>query len=167
MAATATHDLTGDERTSHRSADQPRTESSEAERRFAERVRRFAWQDRLFAGVTFGFAALVLLSMAGLMISLLIEAWPAFREYGVGFFYGTTEQGGYGGEIFRMDAAGNFTVIHRFDSYFSDGGRPLSGLIEGRDGFLYGTTPSGGQPVTASRYGVVYRMDKAAGVKAN
>ena len=41
-----------------------------------------------------------------------------------GFFYGTTEQGGYGGEIFRMDAAGNFTVIHRFDSYFSDGGRP-------------------------------------------
>jgi uncharacterized repeat protein (TIGR03803 family) len=81
-----------------------------------------------------------------------------------GFFYGTTEQGGYGGEIFRMDAAGNFTVIHRFDSYFSDGGRPLSGLIEGRDGFLYGTTPSGGQPVDASRYGVVYRMDKAGTV---
>jgi uncharacterized repeat protein (TIGR03803 family) len=81
-----------------------------------------------------------------------------------GFFYGTTEQGGYGGEIFRMDAAGNFTVIHRFDSYFSDGGRPRSGLIEGRDGFLYGTTPSGGQPVTASRYGVIYRMDKAGTV---
>jgi uncharacterized repeat protein (TIGR03803 family) len=81
-----------------------------------------------------------------------------------GFFYGTTEQGGYGGEIFRMDAAGNFTVIHRFDAYFSDGGRPLSGLIEGRDGFLYGTTPRGGQPVTASRYGVVYRMDRAGTV---
>jgi uncharacterized repeat protein (TIGR03803 family) len=81
-----------------------------------------------------------------------------------GFFYGTTEQGGYGGEIFRMDAAGNFTVLHRFDSYFSDGGRPRSGLIEGRDGFLYGTAPSGGQPVTASRYGVVYRMDKAGTV---
>jgi uncharacterized repeat protein (TIGR03803 family) len=63
-----------------------------------------------------------------------------------------------------MDAAGNFTVIHRFDSYFSDGGRPRSGLIDGRDGFLYGTTPSGGQPVTGSRYGVVYRMDKAGTV---
>ena len=81
-----------------------------------------------------------------------------------GFFYGTTEQGGYGGEIFRMDAAGNFTVLHRFDAYASDGWRPVSGLIEGRDGFLYGTAPIGGQPVTASRYGVVYRMDKAGTV---
>lgn len=82
-----------------------------------------------------------------------------------GLFYGTTEQGGYGGEIFRMDAAGNFTVIHRFDAYASDGWKPVSGLIEGRDGFLYGTAPIGGQPVTASsRYGVVYRMDKDGAV---
>jgi uncharacterized repeat protein (TIGR03803 family) len=82
-----------------------------------------------------------------------------------GFFYGTTEQGGYGGEIFRMDAAGNLTVLHRFDAYASDGMRPVSGLIEGRDGFLYGTAPIGGQPVTApSRYGVVYRMDRAGTV---
>jgi uncharacterized repeat protein (TIGR03803 family) len=73
-----------------------------------------------------------------------------------GFFYGTTEQGGYGGAVFRMDVAGNLTVI--------DGGRPRSGLIEGRDGFLYGTTPSGGQPVDGTRYGVVYRMDKAGTV---
>ncbi len=82
-----------------------------------------------------------------------------------GFFFGTTEQGGYGGEIFRMDAAGNLTVLHRFDAYASDGWKPVSGLIEGRDGFLYGTAPIGGQPVTTpSRYGVVYRMDKAGAV---
>jgi uncharacterized repeat protein (TIGR03803 family) len=81
-----------------------------------------------------------------------------------GFFYGTTEQGGYGGEVFRMDTAGAFTVLHRFDAYASDGSRPTSGLIEGRDGFLYGTAPIGGQPVDASRYGVVYRMDKAGTV---
>jgi uncharacterized repeat protein (TIGR03803 family) len=81
-----------------------------------------------------------------------------------GFFYGTTEKGGYFGEIFRMDAAGNFTVLHRFDAYASDGGSPVSGLIEGQDGFLYGTASIGGQPVTASRYGVVYRMDKAGTV---
>jgi uncharacterized repeat protein (TIGR03803 family) len=82
-----------------------------------------------------------------------------------GFFYGTTHLGTYFGEIFRMDAAGNFTVIHRFDAYASDGGSPLSGLIESRDGFLYGTAPIGGQPVTSpSRHGVVYRVDKAGAV---
>jgi len=82
-----------------------------------------------------------------------------------GFFYGTTEHGTYFGEIFRIDATGNFTVLHRFDAYASDGGSPTSGLIEGRDGFLYGTAPIGGQPVTSSsRHGVVYRMDKAGAV---
>lgn len=81
-----------------------------------------------------------------------------------GLFYGTTEQGGYGGEIFDMDAAGNFDVIHRFDAYASDGWKPVSGLIEGRDGFLYGTAPVGGLPVTGTRYGVVYRMDEAGAV---
>jgi uncharacterized repeat protein (TIGR03803 family) len=81
-----------------------------------------------------------------------------------GFFYGTTEHGGYFGEIFRLDAAGNFTVLHRFDAYASDGGSAVSGLIEGLDGFLYGTASIGGQPVTATRYGVVYRMDKAGTV---
>jgi uncharacterized repeat protein (TIGR03803 family) len=82
-----------------------------------------------------------------------------------GFFYGTTELGTYFGEIFRLDAAGNLTVLHRFDAYASDGGSPVSGLIDGRDGFLYGTAPVGGQPVTApSRHGVVYRMDKAGAV---
>ena len=32
-----------------------------------------------------------------------------------GPFYGTTEKGSGGyGEVFRMDAAGNLTVLHRF-----------------------------------------------------
>lgn len=81
-----------------------------------------------------------------------------------GLFYGTTEQGTYGGEIFGMDAAGSFTILHRFDAYASDGSRPVSGLIEGRDGSLYGTAPVGGLPVTGTRYGVVYRMEKAGAV---
>ncbi len=55
----------------------------------AARVRRFATQDRLFLGVTFSFAALVLLGLTGILISLVIEAWPAFREYGIGFVTGT------------------------------------------------------------------------------
>jgi hypothetical protein len=64
-----------------------------------------------------------------------------------------------------MDATGSFTVLHRFDAYASDGWKPVSGLIEGADGVLYGTAPIGGQPVDAdSRAGVVYRMDEAGTV---
>jgi phosphate transport system permease protein len=93
MTASATHDVT-DKMSSQTSAqsspEQPRPHTSEAERRFAQRVRRFAVQDRLFVAVTFSFAALVLLTMAGLLVSLLIEAWPALQEYGIGFLFGTT-----------------------------------------------------------------------------
>jgi len=85
-------------------------------------------------------------------------------QAGNGMFYGTTELGGYGGGIFRMDAVGGFSVIHRFDAYASDGWKPVSGLIEARDGFLYGTAPVGGQPVTGIRNGVAYRMDRAGAV---
>jgi len=93
MTASATHDVTNkmtSPSSAESAADPSRPHNSEAERRFRERVRRFAFQDRLFAGVTFTFAALVLLTMAGLLVSLLIEAWPALREYGVGFLFGTT-----------------------------------------------------------------------------
>src|SRR5690606_21439901 len=61
-----------------------------ASERLAARVRRFAVQDRLFLGVTFTFALFVLVVLAGLLVSLFIEAWPAFREFGLGFFVGTT-----------------------------------------------------------------------------
>jgi phosphate transport system permease protein len=85
----ATHDVS--DKTAARAAPEvARAGTSEAERRFAQRVRRFARQDRLFAGVTFCFAALVLLTMAGLLVSLLIEAWPALRAFGIGFLFGTT-----------------------------------------------------------------------------
>jgi phosphate transport system permease protein len=55
-----------------------------------QRVRRFALQDRLFAGVTLLFAILVLLALAGIIGSLVYEAWPAFQEFGPGFMWGTT-----------------------------------------------------------------------------
>ena len=82
-----------------------------------------------------------------------------------GFFYGTTEQGGYCGEIFRMDAAGQ---LHRHpplrlvrERRWEPGERPDRGsrrlpLRDGSD-----RRPAGHAP---SRYGVVYRMDKAGTV---
>ncbi|MEZ5741377.1 MAG: phosphate ABC transporter permease subunit PstC [Burkholderiaceae bacterium] len=53
------------------------------------RIRRFAFQDRLFQGITFAFAMVVLLSLVGILVSLVIEAWPAIREYGPGFLVST------------------------------------------------------------------------------
>lgn len=56
---------------------------------FQARIRRFALQDRLFARVTSSFAAFVLLVLGGLLLSLVIEAWPALKEYGADFLTGT------------------------------------------------------------------------------
>jgi len=54
------------------------------------RIRRFSVQDRLFLWVTFSFAALVLVALMAILVSLIREAWPAFRAFGLEFFYGTT-----------------------------------------------------------------------------
>ncbi len=43
------------------------------------------WQDFLFHKVTFSFAFLVLLVLVGIMVSLVIGAWPAFEKFGPGF----------------------------------------------------------------------------------
>ncbi len=43
------------------------------------------WQDFLFHKLTFSFAALVLLILAGIIGSLIIGAWPALEHFGPGF----------------------------------------------------------------------------------
>jgi large repetitive protein len=61
--------------------------------------------------------------------------------------YGVTREGGAGssGTIFRLNQEGSdFTTFYTF-SGAEDGGQPLAGLIEGRDGNLYGTTSQGGK----------------------
>lgn len=42
--------------------------------------------DRLFVGATRLFAWLVLLSLSGILLSLVIGAWPAMQAFGFGFF---------------------------------------------------------------------------------
>jgi len=65
-----------------------------------------------------------------------------------GNFYGTTELGGAHnqGTIFRMTPSGTVTLLYSFCSRSgcSDGRYPYAGLIEGRDGNLYGTATAGG-----------------------
>ena len=69
-----------------------------------------------------------------------------------GFLYGTTEQGGTNtcsdqgyttgcGTIFKMDSAGNVTILHEFSA--SDGSEP-KGLVLASDGYFYGAAAFNG-----------------------
>jgi uncharacterized repeat protein (TIGR03803 family) len=74
-----------------------------------------------------------------------------------GAFYGTTYSGGRKkgcGAVFRITPDGTFTTIHIFDCD-NGGSNPSGGLIQARDGFLYGMTESGGK----KNDGVVYKID--------
>ncbi|NQW84312.1 MAG: phosphate ABC transporter permease subunit PstC [Alcaligenaceae bacterium] len=44
-------------------------------------------QDFLFHKVTMLFALLVLIALAGILVSLMISAWPAFQKFGIDFIW--------------------------------------------------------------------------------
>ena len=52
----------------------------------APKVARGAVFDRGFEALCFGAATLLLAALAGVMVSLLIGGWPAFKAFGLGFF---------------------------------------------------------------------------------
>jgi uncharacterized repeat protein (TIGR03803 family) len=66
-----------------------------------------------------------------------------------GNLYGTTEEGGAGcssggcGTVYKLTTdTGAFTTLHNFAG--ADGSFPLASLVVGSNGYLYGTTSSGG-----------------------
>ena len=76
-----------------------------------------------------------------------------------GAIYGTTVGGGASGlgTVFRMSKAGTtFTVLHSFSANAADGQNPYAGVIEGSDGWLYGTTTQGG----SDNRGTVFKLRK-------
>jgi|SRR5580698_4101106 uncharacterized repeat protein (TIGR03803 family) len=75
--------------------------------------------------------------------------------------YGTTVSGGkYGfGSIFRIDKAGDETVLYSFTCY-SDGCGP-NGVILDASGNLYGVAFDGGVAFGNSGYGVVFELDRS------
>ena len=81
-----------------------------------------------------------------------------------GNFYGTALVGGAGdasdgGTVFKITASGQFTLLYTFEAdpngKYSNGDLPNS-LVEGDDGFLYGTTLLGG----ANNTGLVFKISK-------
>jgi uncharacterized repeat protein (TIGR03803 family) len=72
-----------------------------------------------------------------------------------GMFYGTTSQGGSAGfgTVFRYDpSVPQLTTLHHFNG--ADGSTLYSGLVQGGDGLLYGSTYAGG----ASDLGTLFRV---------
>ena len=71
-----------------------------------------------------------------------------------GDFYGVTNLGGaYGqGEVYKVTTEGAITVLHSFcnPSDCTDGSQPAAGLILGKDGNFYGTTPTNVFEITPS-----------------
>jgi uncharacterized repeat protein (TIGR03803 family) len=94
-----------------------------------------------------------------------------------GNLYGTTEYGGesegvqcagatsFGcGTVFKIDPAGNETVLHRFHwGVGVDGALPLGGLVMDAEGNLYGTTSYGGSVSACQGFGCgsVFKLDES------
>ena len=74
-----------------------------------------------------------------------------------GYFYGTTYNGGSSGvgTIYRINSSGNsYTILHSFTNN-PDGAHPVAGLVQGRDGYFYGTTQYAG----TNGYGTVFQLN--------
>jgi uncharacterized repeat protein (TIGR03803 family) len=76
-----------------------------------------------------------------------------------GNLYGTTYRGGANGmgTVFKLDAAGNETLLHSFTGG-ADGAYPYAGLTIDAAGSLYGTTIAGGLPGCQQGCGVVFKI---------
>ena len=96
------------------------------------------------------FTFSTLASFSGGIDGAYANSWVV--EASDGNFYGTTQYGGeHGvGTVFRVDGAGQLTVIHSFAG--PDGEEPVSGLVEGPGGVLYGTTFRGGANGSATAF---------------
>jgi uncharacterized repeat protein (TIGR03803 family) len=100
----------------------------------------------------------------------VVHAWPETREEGSdpnsirlapgGVIYGTTEgaatgpKGNYDGLVFKIDAAGVYSIVHGFHAEGRGGREPRGNLALDADGALYGTTMFGGQ----NNAGTVFRI---------
>jgi len=76
-----------------------------------------------------------------------------------GNFYGTTYEGGPSGAgaVFKITPAGVLTPLHTFTNG-TDGGNPMTSLIQGTNGNFYGTTTSG---AGENGYGTVFQITPA------
>src|SRR5262245_21761846 len=80
-----------------------------------------------------------------------------------GNFYGTTGAGGKtgsNGTVYRISSSGAFQTLHSFGA--TGQGTPNAALVQGSDGFLYGTTFNGGK----NGAGTIFRISVSGQFKA-
>jgi len=67
------------------------------------------------------------------------------------------------GTLFSITSSGSFSTIYQFDNVhgITDGVGPYAGLVQGKDGNLYGTTYFGG----TANVGAVFKFSKTAGMQ--
>jgi uncharacterized repeat protein (TIGR03803 family) len=82
-----------------------------------------------------------------------------------GYFYGTTRGGGSygpygGGTVFKISTNGELTSLYSFPAvnYANDGVDPYAELVQGIDGYFYGTTKYGGTGGVAYGGGTVFKI---------
>ena len=119
-------------------------------------------------------ASVVLITLSAAQTYTVLHSFngttDGFNTYGglvidsSGNLYGTASHGGdmtcgnQGcGVVFKIDASGNETVLHVFESNGTDGTNPEGGLIRDAAGNLYGTTARGG----TSNYGTIFKLDSS------
>lgn len=115
----------------------------------------------------FGTAGLLLSGAAG-YAGVSVAEFPFYNHFPVwhgpdstmivgsdGNFYGVSQDGNYGrGTVFRVGTNGVLRILHIFDGS-RDGSRPAEGLVEGSDGYFYGTCARGG----SKNHGTVFRFN--------
>jgi uncharacterized repeat protein (TIGR03803 family) len=59
--------------------------------------------------------------------------------------------------VFKISTNGALTSLYSFTGT-NDGGWPVAGLVQGSDGYFYGTTEAGGTPADFYVYGTVFKI---------
>ncbi len=114
-------------------------------------------------GGTYGRGTVFKITKAGVLTTVLSFSgvngsnpfFGSLIQGGDGNLYGMTLSGGANegcgtgvgcGTVFRMTLRGNLTTLYNFCSQLNciDGSSPVGGLVQGTDGYLYGTTTEGG-----------------------
>jgi uncharacterized repeat protein (TIGR03803 family) len=119
------------------------------------------------SAATTGYGSVYRISPSGNLTTLHLfnggtdgsEPYAALVEGTDGYFYGTTTAGGtnHQGTVFQISSTGTLTTVWQFGGFTTDGRKPYGALLQGNDGYFYGTTFAGG----TSNSGTVFRVSSS------